>query len=163
MATPPSCSTCITAPPGISAPLSGDHSLHQHRKSADVRFGSTDNGAGRDSRTTLEFSYKDIAVSISWTNTYETITLTAPADARRRITGRKLPLRSSLRKAVRSGECPPRASSRSSRRPRAAGDTASNVTKPALLETGKTVKFRSSLTKAKRSDRYPHRRLYGPA
>jgi elongation factor P len=113
-------------------------------KSADVRFGSTDKVELVDiNRTTLEFSYKDKSgYHFMDPNTYETITLQENllADAKDYLVenlgvevlyaeGRpvqvELPASVNL-KVIESPEG-------------LRGDTASNVTKPALLETGKTV------------------------
>jgi elongation factor P len=113
-------------------------------KSADVRFGSTDKVELVDmSRTTLEFSYKDNSgYHFMDPSTYETITLQENllADAKDYLVenlkvevlyteGRpvqvELPASVNL-KVVESAEG-------------LRGDTASNVTKPAVLETGKTV------------------------
>ena len=113
-------------------------------KSADVRFGSTDKVELVDmSRTTLEFSYKDNSgYHFMDPSTYETITLQENllTDAKDYLVenlpvevlyteGRpvqvELPASVNL-KVVESAEG-------------LRGDTASNVTKPAVLETGKTV------------------------
>ena len=113
-------------------------------KSADVRFGSTDKVELVDiNRTTLEFSYKDKSgFHFMDPNTYETVTLQENllADAKDYLVenlavevlyaeGRpvqvELPASVNL-KVIESPEG-------------VRGDTASNVTKPALLETGKTV------------------------
>jgi len=113
-------------------------------KSADVRFGSTDKVDLVDiNRTTLEFSYKDnTGFHFMDPNTYETITLqenllaeakdylveNLPVEvlyAEGRAVQVELPASVNL-KVVESPEG-------------LRGDTASNVTKPALLETGKTV------------------------
>ena len=113
-------------------------------KSADVRFGSTDKIELVDiNRSTLEFSYKDHSgYHFMDPNTYETITLQENllADAKDYLVenlpvevlyteGRpvQVELPSSVNlKVVESPEG-------------VRGDTASNVTKPAVLETGKTV------------------------
>jgi elongation factor P len=113
-------------------------------KSADVRFGSTDKVELIDmSRTTLEFSYKDNSgYHFMDPSSYETITLqdNLLKDAKDYLVenlsvevlyteGRpvQVELPSSVNlKVVESAEG-------------VRGDTASNVTKPALLETGKTV------------------------
>ena len=113
-------------------------------KSADVRFGSTDKVELVDiSRTNLEFSYKDNnGYHFMDPNTYETVTLNenllAEAkdylvenlsvevlSAEGRIVQVELPASVQL-KVIESPEG-------------LRGDTASNVTKPALLESGKTV------------------------
>ena len=113
-------------------------------KSADVRFGSTDKVELVDiSRQTLEFSYKDnTGYNFIDPQTYETMTLDENllADAKDYLVenlpvevlfteGRpvQVELPSSVQlKVIESPEG-------------LRGDTASNVTKPALLETGKTV------------------------
>ena len=113
-------------------------------KSADIRFGSTDKVELVDiSRTTLEFSYKDnTGFHFMDPSTYETITLqenllTEAKDylvenlavevlyTEGRPVQVELPSSVNLR-VVESAEG-------------VRGDTASNVTKPAVLETGKTV------------------------
>jgi elongation factor P len=113
-------------------------------KSADVRFGSTDKVELVDiSRTTLEFSYKDNnGYHFMDPNTYDTVTLqenllvdakdylveNLPVEvlyAEGRPVQVELPSSVNL-KVVESPEG-------------LRGDTASNVTKPAVLETGKTV------------------------
>src|SRR3954464_5113569 len=113
-------------------------------KSADVRFGSTDKVDLVDiNRTTLEFSYKDkTGFHFMDPSSYETITLqenllaeakdylveNLPVEvlyAEGRPVQVELPASVNL-KVVESPEG-------------LRGDTASNVTKPALLETGKTV------------------------
>lgn len=113
-------------------------------KSADVRFGSTDKVELVDiSRTNLEFSYKDQnGYHFMDPTTYETVTLNenllAEAkdylvenlsvevlSAEGRIVQVELPASVQL-KVIESPEG-------------LRGDTASNVTKPALLESGKTV------------------------
>ena len=113
-------------------------------KSADVRFGSTDKVELVDiNRTTLEFSYKDNSgFHFMDPSTYETITLQENllSEAKDYLVenlavevlyteGRpvQVELPSSVNlKVVESAEG-------------VRGDTASNVTKPAVLETGKTV------------------------
>ncbi|MEP6937664.1 MAG: elongation factor P [Chthoniobacterales bacterium] len=113
-------------------------------KSADVRFGSTDKVELVDlSRTTLEFSYKDNSgYHFMDPTTYDSVTLQESllADAKDylvenlpvevlSVEGRavQVELPSSVHlKVVESAEG-------------LRGDTASNVTKPAVLETGKTV------------------------
>ncbi len=113
-------------------------------KSADVRFGSTDKVELVDiNRQTLEFSYKDnTGYNFIDPQTYETITLDESllADAKDYLVenlpvevlyaeGRpvQVDLPASVQlKVIESPEG-------------LRGDTASNVTKPALLETGKTV------------------------
>jgi elongation factor P len=113
-------------------------------KSADVRFGSTDKVELVDvNRKNLEFSYKDhTGYHFMDPETYETITLQESliGDAKDFLTenlscevltveGRivQVDLPSSVQlKVIESPEG-------------LRGDTASNVTKPAVLETGKTV------------------------
>ena len=113
-------------------------------KSADVRFGSTDKIELVDiSRTNLEFSYKDqTGYHFMDPETYETVTLNEDLlseakdylvenlsvevlSAEGRIVQVELPASVQL-KVIESPEG-------------LRGDTASNVTKPALLESGKTV------------------------
>jgi elongation factor P len=113
-------------------------------KSADVRFGSTDKVELIDiERKQLEFSYKDNnGFHFMDPETYETITLQPDfiGDAKDYIVENltvqvlyaegkavevELPASVSL-KVIESAEG-------------VRGDTASNVTKPALLETGKTI------------------------
>jgi elongation factor P len=113
-------------------------------KSADVRFGSTDKVELVDiNRNTLEFSYKDnTGYHFMDPQTYETVTLQDSLLAEAKdylvenlpvevlsVEGRpvQVELPSSVQlKVVESAEG-------------LRGDTASNVTKPAVLETGKTV------------------------
>jgi elongation factor P len=113
-------------------------------KSADVRFGSTDKVELVDvNRSTLEFSYKDnTGFHFMDPDTYETITLNENLLGEAKdylvenlkvevlsVEGRpvQVDLPSSVQlKVVESPEG-------------LRGDTASNVTKPAVLETGKTV------------------------
>jgi len=102
-------------------------------KSADVRFGSTDKVETVDiDRTTLEFSYKD----------FETITLQESllAEAKDYLV-ENLPVEvlSTDGRAVQV-ELPSSVNLKVVEAPEGLrGDTASNVTKPAVLETGKTV------------------------
>jgi elongation factor P len=113
-------------------------------KSADVRFGSTDKVELVDvNRQTLEFSYKDnTGFHFMDPETYDTITLNENLLGEAKdwlvenlkvevlsVEGRpvQVELPSSVHlKVVESAEG-------------VRGDTASNVTKPAVLETGKTV------------------------
>jgi elongation factor P len=113
-------------------------------KSADVRFGSTDKVELVDvHRSTLEFSYKDnTGFHFMDPETYETITLNENLLGEAKeylvenlkvevlaVEGRhvQVELPSSVQlKVIESPEG-------------LRGDTASNVTKPALLESGKTV------------------------
>ncbi len=113
-------------------------------KSADVRFGSTDKVELVDvSRTTLEFSYKDnTGYHFMDPSTYETITLDEHllSEAKGYLVenlpvevlfteGRPVQVELPSSVQVKVVEAPEGLR----------GDTASNVTKPALLETGKTV------------------------
>ena len=113
-------------------------------KSADVRFGSTDKVELVDiNRTTLEFSYKDKSgFHFMDPSTYETITLQENL-----LTDAKDYLVENLAvevlyaegKAVQV-ELPASVNLKVIESPEGLrGDTASNVTKPAVLETGKTV------------------------
>ncbi len=113
-------------------------------KSADVRFGSTDKIELVDvNRTTLEFSYKDgTGYHFMDPQSYETVTLQESllGEAKDYLVENlpvevlytegkavQVDLPSSVHlKVIESAEG-------------LRGDTASNVTKPALLETGKTV------------------------
>ena len=113
-------------------------------KSADVRFGSTDKVELVDvARTTVEFSYKDnTGYHFMDPETYDTVTLNDNLLGEAKdwlvenlkvevlsVEGRpvQVELPSSVQlKVVESAEG-------------VRGDTASNVTKPAVLETGKTV------------------------
>ena len=113
-------------------------------KSADVRFGSTDKVETVDiNRNTLEFSYKDHSgYHFMDPNTYETITLNEDL-----LTEAKDYLVENLPVEVLSTggralqvELPSSVNLKVIESPEGVrGDTASNVTKPALLETGKTV------------------------
>ena len=113
-------------------------------KSADVRFGSTDKVELVDiNRQTLEFSYKDnTGYNFIDPQTYETIALDESllADAKDYLVenlpvevlyaeGRPVQVELPASVQLRVIESPEGLR----------GDTASNVTKPALLETGKTV------------------------
>jgi elongation factor P len=113
-------------------------------KSADVRFGSTDKIETVDiDRTTLEFSYKDgTGYHFMDPNTFETITLQESllADAKDYLV-ENLPVEvlSTNGRAVQV-ELPSSVNLKVVEAPEGLrGDTASNVTKPAVLETGKTV------------------------
>jgi elongation factor P len=113
-------------------------------KSADVRFGSTDKVELVDiSRTTLEFSYKDnTGYHFMDPQTYETITLQENllAEAKDYLVenlpvevlfteGRPVQVELPSSVQLKVVEAPEGLR----------GATASNVTKPAVLETGKTV------------------------
>src|SRR5947207_10591619 len=113
-------------------------------KSADVRFGSTDKVELVDiSRSTLEFSYKDnTGFHFMDPSTYETITLQESllAEAKDYLVenlpvevlfteGRPVQVELPSSVQLKVVEAPEGLR----------GDTASNVTKPAVLETGKTV------------------------
>ncbi len=113
-------------------------------KSADVRFGSTDKVELVDiNRTTLEFSYKDNSgFHFMDPSTYETITLQENL-----LTEAKDYLVENLAVEVLytegrpvQVELPSSVNLKVVESPEGVrGDTASNVTKPAVLETGKTV------------------------
>ena len=113
-------------------------------KSADVRFGSTDKVELVDiSRTNLEFSYKDNnGYHFMDPDTYETVTLNEDL-----LTDAKDYLVENLSVEVLSAEgrivqvdLPASVQLKVIESPEGLrGDTASNVTKPALLESGKTV------------------------
>ena len=112
-------------------------------KSADVRFGSTDKVELVDiSRTPSSSATRTTPVSISWTQTYETITLDESllTDAKDYLVenlpvevlfteGRPVQVELPSSVQLKVVEAPEGLR----------GDTASNVTKPAVLETGKTV------------------------
>ena len=113
-------------------------------KSADVRFGSTDKVELVDiTRSTLEFSYKDhLGFHFMDPSTYETTTLQESllADAKDYLVenlpvevlfteGRPVQVELPASVQLKVVEAPEGLR----------GDTASNVTKPAMLETGKTV------------------------
>ena len=113
-------------------------------KSADVRFGSTDKVELVEiNRQTLEFSYKDnTGYNFIDPQTYETITLDEGllADAKDYLVenlpvevlfteGRPVQVELPSSVQLKVVEAPEGVR----------GDTASNVTKPAVLETGKTV------------------------
>ncbi len=113
-------------------------------KSADVRFGSTDKVELVDiNRTTLEFSYKDKSgFHFMDPSTYETITLQENllADAKDYLVENlAVEVLYAEGKAVQV-ELPASVNLKVIESPEGLrGDTASNVTKPAVLETGKTV------------------------
>ena len=113
-------------------------------KSADVRFGSTDKVELVDiNRTTLEFSYKDkTGFHFMDPSTYETITLQENllADAKDYLVENlAVEVLYAEGKAVQV-ELPASVNLKVIESPEGLrGDTASNVTKPAVLETGKTV------------------------
>jgi elongation factor P len=113
-------------------------------KSADVRFGSTDKVELVDmNRNTLEFSYKDHSgYHFMDPNTFETVTLNDDllADAKEYLV-ENLPV-----EVLSTGGRPVQVELPSSVKLKVVeapeglrGDTASNVTKPAILESGKTV------------------------
>lgn len=113
-------------------------------KSADVRFGSTDKVELVDiNRTTLEFSYKDNnGYHFMDPESYESITLNDDllGDAKDFLV-ENLPVQVLYAegKAVQV-ELPSSVTLKVIESPEGLrGDTASNVTKPAVLETGKTV------------------------
>jgi elongation factor P len=113
-------------------------------KSADVRFGSTDKVELVDiNRTTLEFSYKDkTGFHFMDPNTYETITLQENLLAEAKdylVENLAVEVLYAEGKAVQV-ELPASVNLKVIESPQGLrGDTASNVTKPAVLETGKTV------------------------
>jgi elongation factor P len=113
-------------------------------KSADVRFGSTDKVELVDiNRTALEFSYKDKSgYHFMDPDTYETITLQENllADAKDYLVENlRVEVLYAEGKAVQV-ELPASVNLKVVESPEGLrGDTASNVTKPAVLETGKTV------------------------
>src|SRR5207237_1441447 len=113
-------------------------------KSADVRFGSTDKVELVDiNRTTLEFSYKDNnGYHFMDPESYDTVTLhdNLLGDAKDYLV-ENLPVQVLYAegKAVQV-ELPSSVQLKITEAPEGLrGDTASNVTKPAVLETGKTV------------------------
>lgn len=113
-------------------------------KSADVRFGSTDKiELVEIHRTTLEFSYKDNSgYHFMDPSTYETVTLDEHllAEAKGYLV-ENLPVEVLYTegKAV-TVELPSSVNLKVVEAPEGLrGDTASNVTKPAVLESGKTV------------------------
>ncbi len=113
-------------------------------KSADVRFGSTDKVELVDvNRQTLEFSYKDnTGYHFMDPETYETITLQESllTEAKDYLTENlKVEVLSTEGRAVQV-ELPSSVQLKVVEAPEGVrGDTASNVTKPAVLESGKTV------------------------
>ncbi len=113
-------------------------------KSADVRFGSTDKVELVDvNRSTLEFSYKDgTGFHFMDPETYETITLNENllGDAKDYLVENlKVDVLSTEGRAVQV-DLPSSVQLKVVEAPEGLrGDTASNVTKPAVLETGKTV------------------------
>jgi elongation factor P len=112
-------------------------------KSADVRFGSTDKVELVDiNRTTLEFSYKDNnGYHFMDPETYDTVTLNDDLLEAKDYLVENLPVQVLYAegKAVQV-ELPSSVQLKVTEAPEGLrGDTASNVTKPALLETGKTV------------------------
>ena len=113
-------------------------------KSADVRFGSTDKVELVDvNRTSLEFSYKDqTGYHFMDPESYETITLqdNLLGDAKDYLTeNMKVEVLYTEGKAVQV-DLPSSVQLKVIESPEGLrGDTASNVTKPAVLETGKTV------------------------
>ena len=113
-------------------------------KSADVRFGSTDKVELVDvSRTQLEFSYKDNSgFHFMDPETYETITLNENLLGEAKdylVENLKVEVLSTEGRAVQV-ELPSSVQLKVVEAPEGVrGDTASNVTKPAILETGKTV------------------------
>lgn len=113
-------------------------------KSADVRFGSTDKVETVDiNRETLEFSYKDnTGYHFMDPNTYETVTLQENLlEEAKDYLVENLPVEVLYTegRAVQV-ELPSSVQLKVTEAPEGVrGDTASNVTKPAVLETGKTV------------------------
>ena len=113
-------------------------------KSADVRFGSTDKVELVDvNRTALEFSYKDNSgYHFMDPETYETITLNDNLLGEAKdylVENLKVEVLYTEGKAVQV-ELPSSVQLKVVEAPEGLrGDTASNVTKPAILETGKTV------------------------
>jgi elongation factor P len=113
-------------------------------KSADVRFGSTDKIELVDvNRTQLEFSYKDNSgYHFMDPETYETITLDERLLGEAKdylVENLKVEVLYTEGKAVQV-ELPSSVQLKVVEAPEGLrGDTASNVTKPAVLETGKTV------------------------
>ena len=113
-------------------------------KSADVRFGSTDKVDLVDiSRSNLEFSYKDHnGYHFMDPTTYETVTLGEEllADAKDYLVENLSVEVLSTEGRIVQVELPASVQLKVIESPEGLrGDTASNVTKPALLETGKTV------------------------
>ncbi|MBA2270301.1 MAG: elongation factor P [Chthoniobacterales bacterium] len=113
-------------------------------KSADVRFGSTDKVELIDvSRSTLEFSYKDnTGYHFMDPETYETVSLNENLLGEAKeylVENLKVEVLYTEGRAVQV-ELPSSVQLKVVEAPEGLrGDTASNVTKPAILETGKTV------------------------
>jgi elongation factor P len=113
-------------------------------KSADVRFGSTDKVELVDvSRTQLEFSYKDnTGYHFMDPETYDTVTLNDNLLGEAKdylVENLKVEVLYTEGRAVQV-ELPSSVQLKVIEAPEGVrGDTASNVTKPAILETGKTV------------------------
>jgi elongation factor P len=113
-------------------------------KSADVRFGSTDKVELIDvSRTTLEFSYKDNSgYHFMDPETFETITLNDNLLGEAKdylVENLKVEVLYTEGRPVQV-ELPSSVQLKVVEAPEGLrGDTASNVTKPAIMETGKTV------------------------
>ncbi|CAN5304225.1 elongation factor P [soil metagenome] len=113
-------------------------------KSADVRFGSTDKVELVDvNRQTLEFSYKDnTGYHFMDPETYDTITLNDNLLGEAKeylVENLKVEVLSTEGRPVQV-ELPSSVQLKVVEAPEGVrGDTASNVTKPAVLETGKTV------------------------
>src|SRR3712207_4133858 len=113
-------------------------------KSADVRFGSTDKVELVDvNRKNLEFSYKDhTGYHFMDPDTYDTITLQENliGDAKDFLTENLSVEVLSVEGRIVQVELPSSVQLKVVESPEGLrGDTASNVTKPAVLETGKTV------------------------
>ncbi|HSH40317.1 MAG TPA: elongation factor P [Chthoniobacterales bacterium] len=113
-------------------------------KSADVRFGSTDKVELVDvSRKNLEFSYKDnTGYHFMDPETYETITLQESliGDSKDYLTENLSVEVLAVEGRLVQVELPSSVQLKVIESPEGLrGDTASNVTKPAVLETGKTV------------------------
>ncbi|MGI8438009.1 MAG: elongation factor P [Chthoniobacterales bacterium] len=113
-------------------------------KSADVRFGSTDKIELVDvNRTSLEFSYKDgTGFHFMDPETYETVSLNENLLGEAKdylVENLKVEVLYTEGRAVQV-ELPSSVQLKVIEAPEGVrGDTASNVTKPAVLETGKTV------------------------
>jgi elongation factor P len=113
-------------------------------KSADVRFGSTDKVELVDvNRQTLEFSYKDnTGYHFMDPETYDTITLNENLLGEAKeylVENLKVEVLSTEGRPVQV-DLPSSVQLKVVEAPEGVrGDTASNVTKPAVLETGKTV------------------------
>ncbi len=113
-------------------------------KSADVRFGSTDKVELVDvNRKNLEFSYKDhTGYHFMDPDTYETITMQESliGDSKDYLTENLSCEVLSVEGRIVQVELPSSVQLKVVESPEGLrGDTASNVTKPAVLETGKTV------------------------